>query len=307
MRISQVKLEHLLHTQHVEESIKVEISEDLLDQVKQCVGIYTDWLDTVKWQSHEYRKDAIRHTDKYAIVLKILTKITRNCMQGLPLVSIAGMINLSNDLDKPNNIQLSSDLIALLAPIGLYELSKSLGGTYVVRSLIQPSDELLRQIKLGCYLPPMIEQPEHLSGNDQSAYLTINKDSLILGGEANQHNGNISLDVLNTLNSNKYELDPFIIQQEKPWHREYLTPLDIYCLRPEDRDIYKAELRTRELYLEQFNYLKTLLVDRTIHFTHKIDKRGRVYTQGYHFNTQGTSFEKASINLKKRELITGKL
>jgi len=259
IRISQIKMEHLLHVQHVEEKVKQELIADLYPQVARGVEVYSEWLADTKWESHERRKDAIRHMDRESVVIKVLTKISRNCMKALPLVSIAGMINLSPELDKLDSIQLSCDLIALLQPTDLYNVEKSAGGTQVVYTTIELSESLVRQIRVGCYLPPMIEKPQRITKNDQSGYLTINKDSMVLGGEYNQHNGNISLDVINKLNANEYELDTFITQEGKPWHREYLTPLDIYCLREADREIYRNELITRELYLEQFNYLKTLL------------------------------------------------
>jgi DNA-directed RNA polymerase len=41
------------------------------------------------------------------------------------------------------------------------------------------------------------------------------------------------------------------------------------------------------------------------HLTHKVDKRGRIYSQGYHVNTQGAAFKKAMIELAKEELIEG--
>lgn len=307
MRISQTKLEHLLHVQHVEESVKQELLNDLYPNVSRGVAVYTDWLADVKWVSHEYRKSTIADMDRETIVIKVLSKIVLNCRKALPLISIAGMINLSPTLDKLENVQLSCDLIALLESSDLYSIETSAGGTKVVQTTVELSEELIRQIRVGCYLPPMIEKPQRITANDQSGYLTINKDSMILGGIHNQHSGNISLDVINTLNSNEYELDTFVTMQEKPWHREYLTPLDIYCLREPEREIYRNELITRELYLEQFNYLKDMLKDRTLHFNHKPDKRGRIYCQGYHFSTQGSSYEKACLNLKKKVFVTGTL
>lgn len=307
MRISQKILEHLLHTQHVEEAIKEEIELDLSHQLRHTVELYTQWLETVKWKSHEYRKDQIRYHDKYQIVLKILTKITLHCREGLPLVSVASMINLTEELESLDSIQLSADLIAALQYIGLYEVTKHLSGTYVVQSLIEPSEDTLRRIKLGCYIPPLIEKPKRLESNDDSGLHTINKDSLILKGKHNYHSGNISIDVLNILNSNEYELDTYITNMEKPWSQEELTPQEIAELDFEDQDAYHNAVITREKYLDQFNYLKELLTDRTIYFTHKVDKRGRIYTQGYHFNLQGSSYEKASINLKNKQLITGSL
>ena len=40
------------------------------------------------------------------------------------------------------------------------------------------------------------------------------------------------------------------------------------------------------------------------YLTHKVDKRGRIYSSGYHITTQGTAFKKASIELSKKELVT---
>lgn len=307
MRISQKILEHLLHTQHVEEGIKQEIEQDLYPQLKETVELYTAWLEDVKWTSHEARKSHIRDYDKYQVVLKILTKIALHCSEGLPLVSISSMITLTEELDSLESIQLSADLIAALQHTGLYRVNKHLSGTYIVESLIEPSEALTRRIKLGCYLPPLIDKPKKLYSNDDSGYHSINKDSLILKGKNNYHSGPISLDVLNKLNQNEYELDTFITNMEKPWEHEELTPQQFAQLKYADREAYLNAVITREKYLEQFNYLKELIADRTIYFTHKVDKRGRIYTQGYHFNTQGSSYEKASINLKKKELITGEL
>ena len=37
----------------------------------------------------------------------------------------------------------------------------------------------------------------------------------------------------------------------------------------------------------------------------KVDKRGRIYTSGYHISPQGSSFKKAMINLANKEIVTG--
>ena len=41
------------------------------------------------------------------------------------------------------------------------------------------------------------------------------------------------------------------------------------------------------------------------HFTHKVDKRGRTYSNGYSVNYQGNSFRKSIINLAHKELVDG--
>jgi DNA-directed RNA polymerase len=39
------------------------------------------------------------------------------------------------------------------------------------------------------------------------------------------------------------------------------------------------------------------------YLTHKYDKRGRVYCQGYHINYQGAPWNKATIQLADKELV----
>ena len=41
------------------------------------------------------------------------------------------------------------------------------------------------------------------------------------------------------------------------------------------------------------------------YLTHKVDKRLRLYAQGYHVTTQGSPFKKASIELHKEEIVNG--
>ena len=306
-KISQRMLEHLLHKQHVKEAVKQEIITDLSTSLDYGVYLFKEWLDDVKWPTHEARKDPIRYSDVPTMVADIMAVVTLACQEPLPLVSVIGMINLTSELESLDSMQLAGDILALLAPVGLYELTKTLSGTYVVQSLIEPSDRLQRQIKIGCYLPPMVEKPAYLETNSDSGYLTIQKDRVILKHSRNFHSGPVSLDVLNIQNANEYELDEHITSQTKPWRRPLLSNLEIYCLRYEDQEKYKNELKTYEAYLEQFLYLKELLRDRTIYFTNKVDKRGRIYTQGYHFSSQGSAYEKASINLRNKQLITGEL
>ena len=39
------------------------------------------------------------------------------------------------------------------------------------------------------------------------------------------------------------------------------------------------------------------------YLTHKVDKRGRTYAQGYHVNTQGAAWNKATIELADMEVV----
>ena len=307
MRISQRRLEHILHKQHVLNAVKDELEEHLPDLIEDAVRTLKDWLDTETWPSKQLRQDAIRHHDLRAIVLKLLANIVLSCKEPLPLVSIASMTSLSDELDKLDSIHLACEVIAILRHTDAYSVLKAPNGTYVVVSQLEPSEELTKRIRLSCYLPPMLEKPEKLESNNDSALKTIKSDKVILGGVINQHSGNISLDVINTMNSNEYELDEVSIQEIKPFHRDILNPEELKELDLEEQEQYHKEYDNYTKQIEQFQYLAELLKGRTLYFAHKPDKRGRIYTQGYHFSPMGSSYEKSCINLAKKELITGDL
>ena len=48
--------------------------------------------------------------------------------------------------------------------------------------------------------------------------------------------------------------------------------------------------------------LLTMISDK-FYLTHRYDKRGRTYAQGYHVNPQGNSWNKAIINFANKEVI----
>ena len=58
-------------------------------------------------------------------------------------------------------------------------------------------------------------------------------------------------------------------------------------------------------YINQGYKIQTLMLYHKFWLQNKVDKRGRIYTSGYHLNPQGSSFKKAMLNLKKKEIVTG--
>jgi DNA-directed RNA polymerase len=47
--------------------------------------------------------------------------------------------------------------------------------------------------------------------------------------------------------------------------------------------------------------------DKEFYFIVQFDKRGRMYTHGYHITNQGSGYKKALVNFSKKQLITGGL
>jgi hypothetical protein len=158
-------------------------------------------------------------------------------------------------------------------------------------SRIPLSSALIKFVENSSYLPPMVCEPLELTTNYCSGYLS-HKDSLILG-KSNHHDGDICLDVLNTINKVELQLDTkFLSTVEETPTFELDTPEKIAQWDRFKRQSYKFY----SLMVSQGN---------RFYLTHKYDKRGRIYAGGYHINSQGTAFKKASIELAREELVEG--
>lgn len=302
--MNQESIEHLMHPKHLKDELRCDIQIHFKNEIENTVTKIKKWCNLPERSELKFaRKQALACMDIHNIVVNLLTDIVFHCQSPLPFVSVASMINIGFET-KMDNIRTTSELIALLEPIGVYTIDNNRN----VVALIAPHDELLNRIQLSCYLPPMIEKPDTLYKNNDCGLKTIDKDSLILGNKENYHTGNISLDVLNTLNNNEYVIDDWVVENfNKPWLRPELSQSELSTLDKDDQEQYQLDMQYKEVFEEQFEVFYKLLKDKTVHFIHKVDKRGRVYTQGYHFNTQGTSFEKACISLKNQETVRGQL
>ena len=319
--MKQSQIERMIHPQHIMNDVIKDIEESYPDEIAKAVKAIRKWCDVVEWESKNLRKEFIRVNDLYALVAKLLAKITMYAPNGKPmtLISVAGMCHISG-MEKLDSIKTVCELIALLEPLGLYSLERNSDKTVMIESLILPDEVIETRLNLYCYMPPMVERPDVLENNKSCGYKTIKADSLILGHQENYHEGCISLDVLNKLNRNQYELDnEFINAFKKQWHRKEQTPAELrqsfelaqidepYLTYEEHVLRYEQDKVNFETYQEQFEVLKNQLIDKSIYITNKVDKRGRIYAQGFHFSTMGSSFEKACINLTKKELIDGEL
>jgi hypothetical protein len=66
-------------------------------------------------------------------------------------------------------------------------------------------------------------------------------------------------------------------------------------------------MEMHEIFAEQSQAVYDLIIDagNEFYLNQKVDKRGRVYAQGYHVSTAGSSYKKASIELAHEEFVEG--
>lgn len=159
------------------------------------------------------------------------------------------------------------------------------------------SDDVIQEIDTYQYPLPMIVEPRELKENRDTGYYT-SKDSVILRN--NHHEDDVCLDFLNKVNHIKLRVntDTVAFLQNKWKHLD----------RPkngEQRSEYNKRVRAFEKYdrtsRDVFAHLET--VGGEFYLTHKYDKRGRVYCQGYHVNYQGNDWNKACVEFANGEPI----
>jgi hypothetical protein len=148
------------------------------------------------------------------------------------------------------------------------------------------------------YPLPMVVEPKELTANNTSGYYT-GKDSVIL--RDNYHDYDVCLDHLNAINKTKFRINQQVATKVKNSWRNLDKP------KPdEERAEYEKRVRAFEKYdrtAHDVMHHLGLAGEGEFYLTHKYDKRGRTYCQGYVVNYQGTAWNKAVIEFANQEII----
>ena len=144
---------------------------------------------------------------------------------------------------------------------------------------------------------PMIVEPRELKTNNDTGYFT-SRNSVIL--KNNHHDKDVCLDHLNHMNRVKLTLNNEVASFiENSW-RNLDKP------KPgEDRKDFDKRKKAFEKYDRTARDVMAHLeiAGGEFYLTHKYDKRGRVYCQGYHVNYQGNTWNKAVIEFAQAEMV----
>jgi len=193
-----------------------------------------------------------------------------------------------------NASQLTADMLMKCAEADLVTWNE-LTCQFIIEFEI--SKDVQRQLDLYQYPLPMVIKPEPVTSNRETGYLTC-RGSLIL--KKNHHDEDICLDHINRMNAVRLTIDDdtaFMVANQ--W-RHLDKPKE-----GESSGDYKKRVKAFEKYdSSSKEVIKQILVHgNDFHLTHKYDKRGRSYCQGYHINYQGTAWNKAVVQLADKELI----
>lgn len=292
--VLQEQNEERYNKRHIDTKIRAFIESDQTMQTKIAQGIelVKQYMEGTYYPSKMKRITQLESLCIDTLVLEVFVGIAY-CLKPELFTSVsAQMASRLKFSDRVEAIATVAELMAVLCITDAFDISKAdRMASLMVVSRIPLPESLIEFIENSQFLPPMVCEPLELTHNYSSGYLTHN-DSLILG-TGNHHDGDICLDVLNTMNKVALKLDTEFLStvEEEP-----TFALD----SQEKQDQWLA-------FKKQSYHFYTLMVQHgnKFYFNHKVDKRGRIYSVGYHINPQGTSFKKAMLELAHEEVVQG--
>lgn len=292
--ISQEMIENGYNRKHIDAKIRQEIMEspELMAAIAQGVILVQGYLSQSYYKSKDARIAQLKGLDLEDLVFDIIVGVSYFQRPELMASAAAQLASRLHFDDKVEAITTVSELLAVICETDCYHITKdSVQASLMIQSCITFSDELMQFIDRSRYLPPMVCVPLELKNNYDSGYLT-HKDGLVLG-KGNNHDGDLCLDVLNTMNQVALSLNTeFISKVEEIPTFDMVTPEQI-----EQWDHFKTQ--------SYATYRMMTAAGNKFFLTHKVDMRGRIYSQGYHINTEGVAHKKAMVELHHKELVTG--
>ena len=268
-------------------------SAELQAKVVDAVSLINDYASQSYYDSKNTRiADFMLNRDLAKTVEDIVLVTLRKQKPELYTSVVGEVASVIGMTDKGDGAKVAAELLAILVELDMYDLFRNTdrGSIYLV-SAFELDEKIAKFIEQTMYLPPMICPPREIRTNHDSGYLT-KRESMILG-KGNFHTGNICLDSINKFNQVPLSLNVRLLKtfSEEP-KREFTDPV-----KKEQWQTFVA--KSYEVYRDLIQH------GNEFWLTHRVDKRGRTYAQGYHCSTQGNSFRKAIVELSDKELITG--
>lgn len=163
----------------------------------------------------------------------------------------------------------------------------------VVRYEMSPA--VKEQVDRFQYPLPMIEKPLEVRHNRQTGYRTI-PGSIIL--KQNHHDDDVCLDHINRMNAQRLSVNPQVVAfiQNKWRHLDKRKDGETFQDFQKRKKAFAKFDRTSRDVIDAM-----LLSGNEFWLTHKYDKRGRTYCQGYHINYQGNDWNKAVVEFADGE------
>lgn len=286
--------EQRYNRKHIDAKLRAAITSNPIMQAKidQGVELVNAYMAGQYYESKMKRIAQLENLDVPDMVLDILVGVAYSQKPELFTAVSAQLAARLKFSDRTEAITTVAELLAVLCATDAFDITKAdRSASLMVESRIPLGDNLKVFIENSQYLPPMVCEPLELTHNYSSGYLTHN-DSLVLGS-GNHHDGDLCLDVLNRMNKVALKLDTDFLStvEEDPTF---------------ELDSQEKEDHWRDFKRQSYEFYSLMVqCGNKFYLTHKVDKRGRIYAQGYHITTMGTSFKKAQLDLANEEIVQG--
>lgn len=197
--------------------------------------------------------------------------------------------------DQANPLQMTGAALEIAAHTDLVDFDPTTEQFILVFDVDAATHGLIRQYQ---YLPPMIVPPLEVTSNRGSGYTTVINDSLVLRN--NHHDGDLCLDSINRFNRIPLRANLEVVRNIRNSWKSIDKPKD-----NESFEDYQKRLKAFERYEKDSFFTIALMAEmgNRFHLTHKVDKRGRTYAQGYHITPQGNCWNKAVVELAEPEYV----
>lgn len=193
----------------------------------------------------------------------------------------------------------SQDTVEMLKKCAEHDLCNWSPITEEFIIIIDVTPDVREELDRYQYPLPMIVEPREIKKNSQSGNLTI-QSSVIL--KNNHHDDDVCLDHLNRVNKIKFRINHDVATNiHNTW-----SSLD----KPKEGETIQS-FKQRQAQFKKYDqtckdiFVHAEIAGGTFYLTHKYDKRGRVYSQGYHVNYQGNDWNKATIEFAEGEVVSG--
>ena len=197
-------------------------------------------------------------------------------------------------MNNSQDAQYIADTLLKMAEHDCFDFDPSIDKFIVIYEI---SDDVQLELEAFQYPLPIVSEPREVKDNRGSGYWNT-KGSIIL--KKNHHEMDVCLDHINRMNNQRLSINWDVAKFVKNSWANLDKPKE-----GESRQDFQKRVRAFEKYDRTAKDVMELVTKEGNNFSldHKYDKRGRTYSQGYHINYQGTSWNKAVIEFAEKELV----
>jgi hypothetical protein len=293
LRLKQMTYEDTFSRKNIYQWVMKELEEDLemLYVIEDIQNRVRDWAYTTQAKTYPSKRErltALLREDLDALVFDIFLEV---CLQNYASYqAIAGKIGAKIKMNTFDAVKTVAEIMAVMCEADAFDVIVSADsdtGVMMVQSHYELPDNIKQKIADTMYLPPMVCKPFKVSDNYTYHSMT-EQGSLILGKRVNHHNLPLAYDAINIASAIPLALDSYILGFREVPNKE----LDTQDKVDSFNRMQIASTKVYNFLLENGNkwYLRW-----------RYDKRGRMYSQGYHVNIQSTDYKKALVSFADEE------